>query len=75
MSLSNGKNEAPVVRSNGVDGEIVNNESKVFKIFVGYDPSEDLAFEVCRHSILKRSSIPVEIIPIKQSDLRKSGLY
>ncbi|KAF9591401.1 hypothetical protein IFM89_004099 [Coptis chinensis] len=48
---------------------------KVFKIFIGYDPREDLAFEVCRYSILKRASIPVEVIPIKQSDLRNSGLY
>ncbi|KAL5167870.1 Protein CDI [Glycine soja] len=68
MSLSNGKTEAPLPISNG-------DEKKPFKIFVGYDPREDLAYEVCRHSILKRSSIPVEIIPIKQSDLRKSGLY
>lgn len=70
--MSNGKTEAPLPTSNG---EIENNVKKPFKIFVGYDPREDLAFEVCRHSILKRSSIPVEIIPIKQSDLRKSGLY
>ncbi|KAL4199362.1 hypothetical protein AMTRI_Chr03g50770 [Amborella trichopoda] len=45
------------------------------KIFVGYDPKEDLAFEVCRYSILKRATIPVEVIPIKQSDLRAKGLY
>ncbi|PON49493.1 Nucleotide-diphospho-sugar transferase [Trema orientale] len=45
------------------------------KIFVGYDPREDIAYEVCRYSILKRCSIPVEIHPIKQSDLRKNGLY
>lgn len=50
-------------------------KEKPFKIFVGYDPREDLAYEVCRHSILKRSSIPVEIVPIKQSELRKNGLY
>ncbi|XP_049933623.1 protein CDI-like [Nymphaea colorata] len=46
-----------------------------FKIFIGYDPREDLAFEVCRYSILKRSSIPVEISPIVQSDLRNRNLY
>ncbi|RVW77607.1 Protein CDI [Vitis vinifera] len=49
--------------------------SKPFKIFVGYDPREDIAYEVCRYSILKRASIPVEVIPIKQSELRKKGLY
>ncbi|WVZ01988.1 hypothetical protein V8G54_022794 [Vigna mungo] len=51
-------------------GEMAN-----FKVFVGYDPREDIAYEVCRHSILKKASIPVEIIPIKQSELRKNGLY
>ncbi|GLJ53955.1 hypothetical protein SUGI_1153300 [Cryptomeria japonica] len=45
------------------------------KIFVGYDPREELAYEVCRHSILKHASFPVEVIPIKQSDLRNAGLY
>lgn len=46
-----------------------------FKIFIGYDPREDAAFEVCRHSLLKHSSIPLEISPIKQPDLRAAGLY
>ncbi|KAK9149739.1 hypothetical protein Scep_008496 [Stephania cephalantha] len=50
-------------------------KTKPFKIFVGYDPREDLAFEVCRYSIIKRSSVPVEVIPIKQCDLRSQGLY
>ncbi|KAL5726557.1 hypothetical protein ACHQM5_009594 [Ranunculus cassubicifolius] len=48
---------------------------KVFKIYVGYDPREDVAYEVCRYSVLKRASIPVEVIPMKQPDLRDSGLY
>lgn len=49
--------------------------AKPFKIFIGYDPREDIAYEVCRYSILNRSSIPVEIIPIKQSHLREKGVY
>ncbi|RID74508.1 hypothetical protein BRARA_B01604 [Brassica rapa] len=55
-----------------------NGDSKTstpFRIFVGYDPREDLAYKVCHHSITKRSSIPVEITPIVQSDLRERGLY
>ncbi|KAL5726558.1 hypothetical protein ACHQM5_009595 [Ranunculus cassubicifolius] len=48
---------------------------KVFKVFVGYDPREDLAYEVCKYSLLKRASIPVEVIPIKQPELRELGLY
>ncbi|KAH9771290.1 Origin of replication complex subunit 3 [Citrus sinensis] len=61
------------VREVTANGETKDN--KPFKIFVGYDPREDLAYRVCHHSILKRSSIPVKITPIVQSDLRKSGLY
>lgn len=48
---------------------------KPFKIFIGYDPREDLAYEVCRYSLLKRSSIPLEIHPIKQCELREKGIY
>uniref|UniRef100_A0A5B6ZP13 Protein CDI-like n=1 Tax=Davidia involucrata TaxID=16924 RepID=A0A5B6ZP13_DAVIN len=64
MNLSNGK----VGRDNATN-------PKPFKIFIGYDPREDLAYEVCRYSILKRSSIPVEVVPIKQSELRQNGVY
>lgn len=46
-----------------------------FRIFVGYDPREDVAYKVCRHSILKHATIPVEITPIRQGDLRAAGLY
>lgn len=46
-----------------------------FKIFVGYDHREDIAYRVCCHSILKRASIPVQIHPIKQSELRANGVY
>lgn len=59
-------------------GPVVTKSGKALnkiKIFVGYDPREDLAYEVCRYSILKHTTMPVEIIPIKQSDLRKTGLY
>lgn len=50
-------------------------EKSPFKIFIGYDPKEDVAFEVCRRSILKHSTIPVEIIPIRQNELRTQGHY
>lgn len=45
------------------------------KIFVGYDRSEHNAYVVCRKSILRRSSIPVEVIPLRQEVLRAVGLY
>ncbi|MFS7974208.1 putative nucleotide-diphospho-sugar transferase [Helianthus anomalus] len=51
------------------------NTKTPYRIYIGYDPKEDVAYEVCRYSILKRSSIPVEIIPIKQSELREKKYY
>ncbi|XP_071691970.1 protein CDI-like [Rutidosis leptorrhynchoides] len=53
----------------------VDQKQKPFRFFVGYDTREDIAYEVCRYSISKRSSIPVEIIPIKQSQLRDQKLF
>ncbi len=46
-----------------------------FRIFVGWDSREDIAYQVCRHSIAARASVPVEVIPIKQEELRDRGLY
>jgi len=45
------------------------------KIFIGWDSREDIAFQVAKTSIEKLSSVPVEVIPIKQKDLRKQGFY
>ena len=45
------------------------------KVFVGYDSREDIAYQVCKQSILDTATIPVEIIPLKQKDLRKQELY
>ena len=44
-------------------------------VFIGYDSREDIAYRVCRESILKHSSLPVRIIPIKQDELREDGVY
>jgi hypothetical protein len=46
------------------------------KVFVGWDPREDIAWEVCRHSILTRTDPKqVSVTPLIQSELRKQGLY
>jgi hypothetical protein len=42
-----------------------------FKIFIGYDPREKIAFHVLSQSIIEHSSIPVSISPINLSNLRK----
>ena len=44
------------------------------KVFVGWDSREDIAYQVCKHSIISRQSDAV-IIPLKQNDLRASALY
>ena len=45
-------------------------------VFVGWDPREDIAWEVCRHSILSRTDPKqVSVTPLIQSDLRAQSLY
>lgn len=34
------------------------------RVFIGYDPRESVSYHVAAHSILSRSSIPVEITPL-----------
>lgn len=50
-------------------------EIKPVKIFIGWDSREDIAYQVAKQSILKHATIPVEIIPLKQKQLRKDGWY
>lgn len=38
-------------------------------VYIGYDPVESGAFWTCAASILEHSSVPVEIIPLKRSQL------
>ena len=45
----------------------------MFRIFIGYDPREAVAYHTLAHSILRRSTIPVAIAPVMQSQLK--GLY
>ena len=44
------------------------------KIFVGYDSREDIAYQVCKYSIISRQA-DAEIIPIKLDELKQSGIY
>lgn len=44
------------------------------KIFVGYDPREDIAYQVCKHSIISRQQ-DAEVIPLVQKELRDAGWY
>ena len=44
---------------------------KPFKIFIGYDPREKIAFHVLSQSIIENSTIPVSISPINLKNLKK----
>ena len=44
------------------------------RVFVGYDPREDIAYQVCKHSIEKRSPNAV-VKPLIQKELREQGYY
>jgi len=40
-----------------------------FRIFIGYDPREAVAYHVLEHSIRKHSSIPLAITPLSRNNL------
>ena len=44
------------------------------KVFIGYDIREDIAYQVCEYSIHKHQP-DAEVIPLKQRELRESGIY
>lgn len=48
---------------------------KPFRVFVGYDSREDIAYQVCRTSLLRHSTLDLHIEPIVQEKLRSQGLY
>ena len=43
-------------------------------IYIGYDSREDLAYQVCSHSIMSLSN-SANIYPLKLNDLREKGYY
>ena len=45
----------------------------MLNIFIGYDSKESVAYHTLAHSILRRSSVPVCIAPLMQSQLK--GVY
>lgn len=74
--LFNGESGTTAMKFANVNVHISNGTNvKPFKILVGYDQQEDVAYEVCRYLILKGSSIPVEVIPTKRPKLREKNLY
>ena len=45
------------------------------KFFIGYDSKEDIAYRVCKHSLLKHSSIDINITSLKLDELVVKNLY
>lgn len=43
-------------------------------IYIGWDSREDIAYQVCEHSILARNN-QHSVIPLKQNDLREQNTY
>jgi hypothetical protein len=48
---------------------------RLAKVFVGYDSREDIAWKVCRHSLLRHADDDLSVIPLRQPVLRELGLY
>ena len=44
------------------------------KVFVGYDPREDIAYQVCKHSIQTKQP-EADVRPLVQKELRDAGWY
>lgn len=47
----------------------------MIRCFVGFDPREQLAFDVCCRSLARHSSAPLEISPLKDWELRRKHIY
>lgn len=47
----------------------------MLNVFIGYDSHEAVALHVLAHSIMRRASEPVAIIPLYLPQLQRSGLY
>lgn len=48
---------------------------KPIKVYIGYDPRDDLAFRACVSSLLKHATVELQIIPLKDYELRRHGIY
>src|SRR5210317_138546 len=44
-------------------------------VYIGWDSRESIAAEVCKYSILKHATIPVDVVFLKQYELKMRGWY
>ena len=47
----------------------------MIKVYVGWDSREDFVYRVCEKSLKETASKPIEIIPLRQNDLKNDCLY
>ena len=47
----------------------------IYRVYIGWNPNEQEAAEVCRHSLLKHSTLPIQVHFLKRDDLKKAGIY
>lgn len=46
-----------------------------YRVYIGWDPRDELAYRACEESLLTLSTVDLEIIPIKDHELRRKGVY
>lgn len=44
-------------------------------IYIGWDAREDVAYKVCKHSILRRTRIDANVMALKHTELREQGVF
>ena len=48
---------------------------KTLTVYIGYDPREDDAYQVCKSSLERHSSIPLNIVKLELGACQAAGLY
>ena len=43
--------------------------------FIGYDSKEDIAYRVCKQSLLNKTSIPINVLSLKLYELVAKKFY
>jgi lipopolysaccharide biosynthesis glycosyltransferase len=50
-------------------------KNTTFKVFIGYDSREDIAYQVARYSLMRHTGSHVSVQAISQTVVREGGLY
>jgi hypothetical protein len=45
------------------------------RVYIGYDPRDEMAMRACVSSLIKHATIPLDIILLRENELRKRGVY